>query len=158
MLTGLHSGYLTSRQLDIWKMLQRGLSQSEIARRLSVSRQAVNKLADTIPERISSALNDAAKLNRVDPKYMDVSKGVLVGYSRDLQTEVVVAMGPRGLQVWYQHNLGRCDMCPDEIGCKSILLRNAKELGVSLTPGERKLEPSRLSNMIFSRLLGRDNK
>jgi len=139
-------------------MLQSGLSQSEIARRLNVSRQAVNKLVDAIPERITSALNDAAKLDRVDPKYLDVSKGVLFGWSRDLQTEVVIAMGPEGLQTWYQHNLGRCNMCPDEARCKSMLLKNAKDLGVSLTPQERKLEPSKLSNIVFSRVSGRDNR
>ena len=139
-------------------MLKSGLSQSDIARRLNVSRQAVNNLIDTISERITSALNDAAKLNRVDPRYLDVSKGLLVGYNRDLQTEVVIAMGPEGLQVWYKHNLGRCNLCPDDTRCKSMLLRNAKDLGVSITPEEKKLEPSKLSNIIFSRVSGRDKK
>jgi len=139
-------------------MLQSGLSQSEIARRLKVRRQVVNKMIGTIPERITSALNDAAKLNRVEPKYLDVSRGVLFGWSRDLQTEVVIAMGPEGLQVWYQHNLGRCDMCPDETRCKSMLLKNARDLSVSLTSQERKLEPSKLSNIIFSRLSSRGNE
>jgi DNA-binding CsgD family transcriptional regulator len=155
MLVNLHSGYLTGRQLDIWRMLREGLSQSEIARRLNVSRQAVNKLMDTIPEKIGSALNDAAKLNRISPTYLDVTKGLLIGWSKDLKSEVVIAMGPQGLQVWYQHSLGECKICPDRGSCKSVLVKSAHDLRVHLKWSEKRLPPSELSDLIFSRASNR---
>ncbi len=159
ILADLHTGYLTGRQLNVWDMMRDGLSQSEIARRLNVSRQAINQLVETIPEKITAALNDAAKLNRVEPRHIDTSKGILFGWSRDFQTEAVVALTPRGgLQVWYQHSLGKCEICPDKRQCKSTLLRIAADLGVPLKRQEGKLDPSKLSTIIFSRVPGRDDK
>ena len=89
-----------------------GLSQSEIARRLHISRQAVNQLVPTIPVRVTEALYDAAKLNEVEPRVVNSVKGILLGYSREFQTDVVITMHPEvGLRLWYQHNLGRCKIC-----------------------------------------------
>jgi len=140
-------------------MMRDGLSQSEIARSLNVSRQAINQLVETIPERVTAALNDAAKLNRVVIKCVDASKGILLGWSREFQTEAVIALNPKvGLQVWYQHSLGRCRICADRRRCKSILLKTAEELGVSLTLQERNLDPSKLSGLVFSSVLGRNRK
>jgi len=140
-------------------MMRDGLSQSEIARRLNVSRQAVHQLAETIPEKITAALSDAAKLNRVEPRHIDSSKGILFGWSRDFQTEAVIALNPRGgLQVWYQHSLGKCEICPDKRQCKTTLLRIAEDLGISLKRQERNLKPSKLSNLIFSRVPERDDR
>jgi len=154
-LTRLHSAYLSGRQLDIWDLLRNGLSQSEIARRLDITRQAVNQLAQTIPERVTAALQDASKLNRVEPRYIDSSKGILSGWSRDFQTEVVITLDRQaGLRVWYQHNLGQCKICPDRRQCKSMLLKSADDLGVPLTRQEKELDPSKLSRLVFSRVLG----
>jgi len=134
-------------------MMRGGLSQSEIARRLNVSRQAINQLLETIPEKITAALNDAAKLNRVEPRHIDSSRGILFGWSRDFQTEAVIALNTKeGLQVWYQHSLGKCRICPDRQRCKSILLKTAKQLAVLLTRKERNLEPAKLSSLIFSKI------
>lgn len=81
-MTRLHSAYLTGRQLDIWDLMRNGFSQSQIARKLNVSRQAVNQLVQTIPERVTAALCDAAKLNEVEPRHVDSSRGILLGWSR----------------------------------------------------------------------------
>jgi transcriptional regulator len=154
-LTGLHSGYLRGRQLDVWHMMQEGYSQSEIARKLDITRQAVNQLAQTIPERVMAALSDAAKVNGVQPKQIDTSKGILVGWSRDFQTDAVITFSPKdGVRVWYKHNLGKCSICPDRQVCKSTLLRTARDLGVPLKPQDRHVPPSKLSSLIFSRLSG----
>jgi transcriptional regulator with XRE-family HTH domain len=139
-------------------MTRRGLSQSEIARRLGISRQAVNQLAQSIPNKMTAALYDASKLNRVEPRTIDTARGVLVGWSNEFQTDVVITLNPKaGLRVWYQHNIGRCTICPDKKQCRSSLLENAKEYGVSLTALERNLDPSKLSSIIFSRLLAPDS-
>jgi len=157
-LTGLHSAYLTNRQLHIWDLRRNGLSQSEIARKLNITRQAVNQLAQTIPDKVAAALSDASRLNRVEPRLIDSNRGVLVGWSKEFRTEAVITLHPRiGLRVWYQHNLGRCKICPDKTQCKSMLLENAEQLGVTVSRHERDLDPSRLSSLVFSRMLGRES-
>ncbi|MBS7656013.1 response regulator transcription factor [Candidatus Bathyarchaeota archaeon] len=148
----LHNGYLTNRQFNIWNMLREGLSQSEIARRLNITRQAVNQMISSIPEKITMALMDAAKLNRIEPRYIDNKKGILFGWSIDFQTEVIIALNSEGLQIWYQHNLGNCKICPNKRECKRNLLKNAKNLGITLKWRERRLSPSKLSSLIFSKI------
>jgi predicted transcriptional regulator len=151
----LHTAYLTGRQLHVWGMMRHGLSQSEIARKLNISRQAVNQLAQPIHSKVTTALYDASRLNRVEPRVVDSARGVLIGWSREFQTETVITLNPKvGLTIWYQHNLGRCRICPDRKHCTSTLLENASEYGVALTKKERDLDPSKLSSIIFARLLG----
>ncbi len=131
-----------------------GLSQSEIARKMKITRQAVNQLAQPIPEKVMAALHDASKLNQVEPRLIDAARGVLVGWSKELQTEAVIMANPRsGLRIWYRHNLGKCKICPDKKQCKSTLLENATKFGISLTAAERDLDPSKLSALVFSKLL-----
>ena len=133
--------------------------ESDIARKLNVSRQAVNQLVQTIPEKITAALYDAAKLNGVESRHVDSSHGILLGWSRDFETEAVITVSfETGLRVWYKHNLGKCKICLDRRQCISALLRSVSALGVSLTPEERELDPSKLSSLIFSRALSPDGK
>ena len=155
----LHRAYLTSRQLDIWIMLRQGLSQSAIARKMNTSRQAVSQLVQPIPDKVTAALYDASRLNRLEPKLIDSSRGVLVGWSNEFQTDVVITLDPKvGLRTWYHHNMGRCKICPNKRQCKKSLLEHAKAYGILLKSGEKKLEPSKLSSVIFSRLLGPDDE
>jgi len=155
-LTGLHNAYLSNRQLSVWEMLGSGLSQSEIARMLKVSRQAVNQLAQSIPEKVTAALSDAARLNGVEPRHIDSTKGMLFGWSREFDTEAVITLNREvGLHIWYKHNLGRCKICPDKHQCRSMLLKTAEVLGISLTSDEKELTPSSLSSLVFSRARGR---
>jgi DNA-binding XRE family transcriptional regulator len=134
-----------------------GLTQSEIARSLRITRQTVHQLVGTIPEKMAAALNDAAALNNLTPIQVDVNKGILLGWSREFNTETVIAMTRNGLRVWYKHDLGKCEICPDRRTCKSTLLKNAEDLGASLTSQERRLAPLALSNVVFMRALGREN-
>jgi predicted transcriptional regulator len=135
--------------------MRKGLSQSDIARRLHISRQAVNQLARSIPQKVTAALYDASTLNHVEPRYVDSVRGVLLGWSKEFQTETVITLSSKaGLRVWYKHNLGRCKICPDRKSCKSSLLENAREMGIVLTRAEKHSEPSNLSALIFSRLVG----
>jgi len=145
--------------MRVWDLMRDGLSQSDIARKLNVSRQAVNQLVQTIPEKITAALYDAAKLNGVEPRHVDTSHGILLGWSRDFETEAVITVNREtGLRVWYKHNLGKCKICPDRRQCTSALLRSVDALGVSLTSQERELDPSKLSGLVFSKALARDDE
>jgi transcriptional regulator with XRE-family HTH domain len=154
----LHTAYLSDRQLNIWDLARKGLSQSDIARRLQISRQAVNQLAQSIPEKVAAALYDASRLNRIEPRIVDSANGVLFGWSKEFQIETIITLNPKfGLRVWYQHELGRCKLCPEKKECRLSLLANANEYGIRLTRAERQLDPSKLSAIIFSRLLGRNS-
>jgi transcriptional regulator len=151
------TAYLTDRQLDVWSMIREGLTQSEIARRLGISRQAVNQVTQVIPEKVTSALQDAAKLNRVEPRLVDSARGLLIGRNIEFQVEAIITLNKKaGLRIWYQHELGRCRICPDKNRCRSLLLESASEYGISLTSQEKSSDPSRLSAIIFSKLLGPD--
>ena len=141
--------------MHIWDMQRKGISQSEIARRLGISRQAVNQLAQSIPDKVVAALNDAARLNGIGPRSIDSTNGLLHGWSEEFQMHAVITVNPKfGLRVWYQHNLGRCKICPDQRNCRRSLLENAAQFGILLTRTEKNLEPSKLSSLIFSRLMG----
>jgi len=156
-MTGLHNGYLTDHQMSVWNMIHDGLSQTEIARRMNVSQQAVSEVVGAISERVSAALNDAAKLNDIEPRFMDVSSGVMLGWSSCFKTEAVITLNPRiGVRIYYQHNLGECKICMKKRACKSRLLKNAQELRVPLTRKEKHLDPSALSSIVFSRVLERN--
>jgi hypothetical protein len=111
-------------------------------------------LAQAIPNKVSYALSDAAKLNGIEPRYLDSSKGILLGWSREFRTEAVITLDPdKGLRVWYHHSLGRCKICSDKRECKSALLKTAQTLGVPFTKQEAGLLPSKLSSLIFSRAM-----
>ena len=157
-MTGLHSGYLTSHQKNVWDMISDGLTQSEIARRLNVTQQAVSQVVDSISERVTTALNDAARLNEIEPRFIDSTKGIMLGWSNCFKTEAVIMFNPKmGLQVYYQNRLGDCDVCVRKRTCKSKLLKNIEVLGISLTAQERSLSPSELSGVVFSRVIGQTN-
>jgi len=144
--------------MNVWDMIHDGFSQSEIAKRLNVSQQAVSQVVEAISERVSAALTDAAKLNDIEPRFIDVSRGIMLGWSSCFKTEAVITLNPRvGLRVYYQHNLGECKICLKKRACKSRLQKSAQDLGVSLTRQERSLSPSELSTVVFSRVLGQDS-
>ena len=55
------SGYLTNKEANIWFLRKTNSNQSEIARILNVSRQAVHKTLLRIDDKIKKALIDAAE-------------------------------------------------------------------------------------------------
>ena len=61
----LSAGYLTSKQMKIWDLKRRGFLEAGIARELSVSRQTVHKAADVADRKVSQALMEMAKLNKL---------------------------------------------------------------------------------------------
>jgi predicted transcriptional regulator len=139
-------------------MISSGLSQSQIARKLNVSQQAVSQVVGSISERVITALNDAARVNEIEPRYVDSSKWIMLGWSNCFNTEAVITFNPKmGVQVYYQHRLGECKICLRKRACKSRLLKNARVLGVPLNSHELSLSPTELSGVIFSRVVGENN-
>jgi predicted transcriptional regulator len=139
-------------------MISEGLTQSEVARRLNVSQQAVSQVVESISERVTTALNDAASLNEIEPRFIDSNRGIMLGWSNCFNTETVITFNPEmGLHVYYQNRLGDCKVCLRKRTCKSKILKNAQALGISLTSQERNLSPSELSGVVFSRVIGQTN-
>ncbi len=144
---------LTDRQLSLWRMRQRGLSISEIASRLGVSRQAIHKNLQAVENKIYRALISAAAASKVEIRKIDARKGILIGWSPWLKTEVYITFSSRnGLQIWFKHE-GDCKTCPLRDDCIRILVNEAEERGVRL-PIDAGLDPSKLAEIFFNKLLG----
>ena len=91
----LRWGYLTSRQSEMWGLARSGLTESEISRKLDVSRQSVHIMLDAARNKITQALNEAAEVNRIQIQHMEIEKGILVGHSQEFDHKVVITYSPR---------------------------------------------------------------
>jgi len=67
----LSNGYLTSRQKCIWNLKGKGLLRTSIARRLDVSRQTVHKALNVANAKVSQALQETARLNKIRVRTVD---------------------------------------------------------------------------------------
>ncbi len=144
------SGYLTAYQGMIWGLRRRGLSQTEIASKLDVSRQAIHKTLDKANNRVLKALLDAAQINKLDIRKVDSVKGLLVGYSRGFRSRVfLIYSSKNGVQMWYEHQ-GQCEGCQRRGECTRKLLETAKEWEIELTSEEEKFPPTLLAEKLFS--------
>ena len=142
---------LTNKQLTLWRLKQSGLSLAEMASLLKVSRQAIHKNLQSVETKIYKALINAAKSNRIEIRKIDIDRGLLVGWSPEFRVDVIITFSTRnGVQVWYKHK-GDCKNCSMREECKTILLNEAEERGLTITGGE----PSELAEELFKRLLER---
>lgn len=144
------SGYLTPRQRSIWRMRRVGLTESNIASKLNISRQAVHKALNSAEAKILKALIDAAELNRFEVRKVDAVRGILVGFSPGFKLRVFLTYSVKnGVQLWYEHR-GQCDGCQRRKECIQMLRKNAEEWGVKLTDEELILHPTKLAERLFS--------
>jgi len=147
------AGYLTPRETQIWSLRRRNSNQSEIARILGVTRQAVHISLGIITGKMEQTFNECLQANNLMPKKINLVDGVMEAYSPAYQLPVIVSLSvANGLKVWYLYE-GRCSRCDLERGCRKALLGEAQERGVELGPEEMRLEPTRLALRIFSRYL-----
>lgn len=144
------SGYLTSYQGMVWGLFRKGLSQTEIASQLEVSRQAIHKTLDKANNRVLRALLDTAQINKLDIRKVDSVKGVLVGYSPGFRSRVFIIYSPKnGVQMWYEHQ-GQCEGCQRREECTKKLLETAKEWEIGITKDETMLPPTLLAEKMFA--------
>jgi len=149
----LPSGYMTDRQLEMWGLLLKGLSKAEVGRTLGVTRQAVYDAELIMIEKVEQALMHTAESNMVETQYIDVSKGVLLGYSPATKNKVIITFSPRnGVQTWH-YQQPECAQCTLVERCRSRLIQEANERGLSLTGEEKALVPSKLAHTIFSEII-----
>jgi transcriptional regulator len=149
----LSRAYLTPRQLQIWKLKNTGLKESNIARKLKVSRQTVHKALDTADNKILQTLEEVASLNKVKVKTVDALRGILVGYSPAFKTTAIITFSDRnGVQVWYKHK-GDCTNCDQLKECKRTLITEMEDRNVKLPNDVTTTSPSDLAELLFSKIL-----
>ena len=141
------TGYLTTRETNIWSLRNILGSQSKIARRLDVSRQAIHKALITIDKKVEQALNEAALTNKLDIRKLDVVHGVMYAYSPAYQIPVIVSLSKvNGLKVWYLYE-GNCSTCNRSAECMKLLESEANERGIKIDA--HKMSPSNIAKDMF---------
>jgi len=150
----LSTGYLTTRQKHIWELKGKGLLEANIARRLDVSRQTVHKALNVANAKVSQALHETAKLNKIKVKDVDPSNGILVGYSPELKTTAMITFSARnGVQIWYRHK-GDCESCDQLQACRATLIAEAEERDIQFSDSQSSMPPSKLAEILFSKITG----
>jgi len=150
----LSTGYLTSKQKQIWNLKNKGLLETNIARRLNITRQTVHKALDVANTKVSQALQETARLNKIKVKTVDPADGILMGYSPEFKTDALITFSAKnGVQVWYRHD-GDCENCDQLQTCKTMLLDEAKDRDVQLPRDSDLMLPSKLAEILFSKIMG----
>jgi transcriptional regulator with XRE-family HTH domain len=146
-------GYLTPKQRKYWGLRRSGLTQAEISRKMDVTRQTVNKTFIAIDSRVSKALLEAAQINRIETTRLNQERGYLLGRSPNLGLDVLITFSERnGIQVWYKGESG-CSECTRLESCKETLLMEAEERGIQLPGKADDLEPSKLADILFKKII-----
>ena len=142
--------HLTSYQGLVWNYFRSGLSQSQIASKLEVSRQAIHKTLHKANNKVHEALLDTAEVNKLDVKVVNSEKGFLVGYSPGFRSRVFLTYSPKNkVQLWYEHQ-GQCEGCQRWEECSQRLIEIAKEWEVDLTEEESSMPPTLLAEKLFT--------
>jgi hypothetical protein len=146
---------LTSNQRTILDLVSEGLSFSDVARKLSVTKQHIQQTYRLATSLVLSGLIDVARVNQVEVRKVDPSRGVLWGYSPWLGSQVFVTFTPkRGVRVW--NWIERPDEVRDRAlleDAKNYLLELADRNGLALTSQEKMLHAAKLAQLVFSRLV-----
>jgi len=150
----LSSGYLTAKQKMMWDVKSSGLQEASIARKLGVTRQTVHGALDTANLKIGEALQEVAKINKIEVEIMDSNRGFLKGYSSHFKTQAFVTFSAKnGIQLWYKHE-GNCEKCGRLQTCRETLLAEAKDRNFLILDETRKILPSKLAEALFAKITG----
>ena len=149
------TGYLTSREATIWDLRRTVWNQSDIARRLKVSRQAIHRALQRIDRKVELALREAAETNKLEIRKLDKVNGILTAYSPAYKVPVVVSLSKaNGLNVWYLYERD-CSECNQRLKCRELLLDEAEERGIVLHDVDE-TPPTMLALEVFSKYLEED--
>ncbi len=153
----LTSGYLTTKQSQMWDLSVNGVTEAGIARKLSITRQTVHKALDTANLKIEESLRETAKLNKIIIARIDPAKGFLTGYSSHFQTQALVTFSAKnGVQVWYRHE-GDCQHCELLQTCRETLFAEARDRNIQTPVSPEMVLPSEFAKNLFSKITG-DNE
>jgi len=147
-------GYLTPKQKQIWNLKSKGYLEANIARRLNVTRQTVHKSLNVANTKVSQALQETAKINKIKVKTVDSTNGVLIGYSPEFKTEAIITFSAKnGVQIWYRHE-GDCGNCDQLQTCRTTLIAEAGDRNIQFSTNPDLILPSKLAEILFFKITG----
>jgi len=150
----LSTGYLTPKQKQIWNLKSKGHLEANIARKLNVARQTIHKSLNIANTKVSQALRETAKINKLQVKTLDPTKGFLMGYSPELKTEAMITFSARnGVQIWYRHE-GDCENCDQLQACRTTLIAEAEDRNIQFSANPDSILPSKLAEILFLKIIG----
>jgi hypothetical protein len=148
------SSPLSQSQKDIWALICKGFSVTNIAVKLSRTRQYVNQTRLTAEAKLATTLLDVAQVNELQVTKLNVKQAVLLGYHPTLKRKAIVTYTTsHGLKVWYWHDN------PEEVTDQAFLNQTrqylidiAKERGIEI-PQAESIHPAKLAHIVFSKLI-----
>jgi hypothetical protein len=146
----LRSGYLTARQRLIWKLKSEGFTEAGIGRKLDITRQTVHKALNVANMKLLQALEETAKMNKIEIKTISTTYGYLVGYSPHFNTRAFVTYSPKnGIQICYP-NQGNCKKCKRANKCREIFLKEVRDREMEFDEDISQMPPSEIAQALFS--------
>jgi hypothetical protein len=138
----------------MWGLKSSGVPEATIARKLNITRQTVHQTLGTANLKLTQALEETAKINKIEIKKIDPDKGFLLGYSSHFDTQAFITFSAKnGVQVWYKHE-GNCEKCSKLQTCRDALLAEAKDRNFLLLDDTSKILPSKLAEALISKITG----
>ena len=154
MGSSLTLGYLTNNQRLIWSLKNEGLTEAAIGRKLDIKRQTVHKALNVANQKILQALEETAKINKIEIQKVSHSQGYLVGYSPHFETQAFITYSPKnGIQIWYEHE-GNCAKCRRAKKCRETILEEARERKLTFKEDVNRTPPSKLADILFFMITG----
>jgi hypothetical protein len=150
----LSLGYLTQKQRHMWDLKSSGIPEATIARKLSITRQTVHEALNNANLKVAQALEETAKINKIEVETLDPNRGFLKGYSNHFKTQAFITFSAKnGIQLWYKHE-GDCEKCKKLETCRATLLAEAKDRNFLLLDDTSKILPSKLAEALFAKITG----
>ncbi len=148
------SSPLSQSQKDIWALITKGLSVTNIAEKLKTTRQYVNQTRLTAQAKLQTTLLEVAQVNELQVTKLYPQQAILLGYHPALKRKAIITYTTsHGLKIWYWHDN------PEEVTdtaflnqTRQYLLDIAKERGLGIENAES-IHPAKLAHVIFSRLI-----
>ena len=145
---------LSQSQKDIWSLITKGLSVSNIAEKLKTTRQYVNQTRIMAQSKLSTTLMEIAQVNDIQVTKLYPKQAILYGYHPALKRKAIITYTTsHGVKVWYWHDQ------PEEVTDQAFLNQTrqylvdiAKERGIDI-PDSEKIHPAKLAHIVFSKLI-----
>jgi transcriptional regulator len=147
------NAYLTPKQKNLWRLRFDGHSQSEISRKTGVTRQTINKAFGVIDTKVTKALLEGAKFNKIEISSLNMERGYLLGHSMEFGLEALMTFSDEnGLQIWYKGE-GNCSKCENIESCRKNLVKEAEIRGIQIPLNPENEVPSRIADILFEEIM-----
>jgi hypothetical protein len=147
------NAYLTPKQMNLWRLRFDGHSQSEISRKTGVTRQTINKAFGVINSKVTKALLEGAKFNRIEISHLDMERGFLLGRSMKFGLDAIITFSDEnGLQTWYKGE-GNCSNCETIESCRKSLIKEAEIRHINIPLNSEIEQPSQIADILFEKIM-----